>query len=369
MTGLQSSIDLLRGFTAIGILYLLLAIFVFGLMIFVHELGHFISARIFRVTVNEFSLGMGPAIFKKKVKETQYSVRLLPIGGYCAMEGEDEESVAEGALNRKPVWQRCIIISAGAIMNFVSGFIIIAILMMPVTQYPVPEIASFDEGFPYRGETMLLENDRILNINGDNIYTYQDISMFLSRGSGAPYDILVERGGQRVLLKDIPLKQHEYMTEVETETGTEVVPMMRYGLRFKSKQAGFFDRLRLAWYNTINFVRLVRVSLFDLISGKAKLSELSGPVGITSVLTETAMTSMSSMWMFVALIAVNLAVMNLLPLPALDGGRLIFLLIELIRRKPINPKYEGYVHFVGLALFMLLMIYVSYNDILRLINR
>ena len=181
MTGLQSSIDLLRGFTAIGILYLLLAIFVFGLMIFVHELGHFISARIFRVTVNEFSLGMGPAIFKKKVKETQYSVRLLPIGGYCAMEGEDEESVAEGALNRKPVWQRCIIISAGAIMNFVSGFIIIAILMMPVTQYPVPEIASFDEGFPYRGETMLLENDRILKINGDNIHISGYKHVFIPR--------------------------------------------------------------------------------------------------------------------------------------------------------------------------------------------
>ncbi|MGI6576753.1 MAG: M50 family metallopeptidase [Eubacteriales bacterium] len=347
----------------------MLAIFVFGLQIFVHELGHFVTARIFRVTVNEFALGMGPAIIKKKVKQTQYSIRLLPIGGYCAMEGEDEESSAEGAFNRKPVWQRCIIISAGAIMNFISGFLIIVILMMPVTQYATPEIAAFDEGFPYRGEAMLMENDRILKINGYRIYTNQDVSLFLSHGIGKPYDILVERGGQKVLIRDLQLKQHEYMTEVQTESGTEVVPMLRYGLKFKTRSAGFFDKLRLSWYNAINFVRLVKVSLFDLLSGKAKLSELSGPVGITSALTETAKTSMSGMWMFVALIAVNLSVLNLLPLPALDGGRIIFLLVELIRRKPINPKYEGYVHLVGLALFMVLMVYVAYNDILRLISQ
>lgn len=347
----------------------MLAIFVFGLMIFVHEFGHFISARIFGVTVNEFALGMGPAILKKKSRKTLYSIRLLPIGGFCAMEGEDEESSAEGALNRKPVWQRIIIISSGAIMNFVTGFVILTILMIPVNQYVTPEIDSFDEGFPYRGESMLMENDRFLKINGNRIYTNQDVSLFLARESGKPYDILVERNGKKVLIEDLDLRQKEYMTEVETESGTEVVPMMRYGLRFKTRTAGLGDKLRLAWYNAINFVRLVKISLFDILSGRAKLSELSGPVGITSVLTETAKTSMSGMWMFAALIAVNLSVMNLLPLPALDGGRLIFLLVEMIRRKPINPKYEGYVHFIGLALFMLLMIYVSYNDILRLLSR
>ena len=142
--------------------------------------------------------------------------------------------------------------------------------------------------------------------------------MFLSRGSGAPYDILVERGGQRVLLKDIPLKQHEYMTEVETETGTEVVPMMRYGLRFKSKQAGFFDRLRLAWYNTINFVRLVRVSLFDLISGKQSCPNF--PTGRDHIGADRDRNDVHVKHVDVRrAVAVNLAVMNLLPLPALDG--------------------------------------------------
>jgi regulator of sigma E protease len=216
---------------------------------------------------------------------------------------------------------------------------------------------------------MLLENDKILEINGSSIYLFSDISMFLGLDSNRPYDILVKRDGRELLLEEVPLKPQEYLTEIQTEQGTEVVPIMRYGMEFKAKDAGFFDKLRLAWFNAIDFMRLVRISVVQLFSGEAALSDLSGPIGITSVLTETAKASMYSMWMFVSLIAINLAVLNLMPLPALDGGRLVFLLIEMIRGKPVNPKYEGFVHLVGLAVFMLLMIYVGYNDIARLISR
>jgi len=337
-------------------------------MIFVHELGHFLTARLFKVRVNEFALGMGPAIFKKTVGETQYSLRLLPVGGFCAMEGEDEESSSDDSLGKKPIWQRCIILAAGAAMNFIAGFAILLILFAPAKQYTTTELAGFSEGFPYRGEEMLLEGDRILKINGYNIYTYSDISLFLAREAGKPYDLVVERGGKRVLINDLALIQKEYMTEIQTENGVETKPVLRFGLEFKADDAGFGDKISLAWYNAIDFVRMVKISLFDLFSGKASISDLSGPVGITSVLTETAKTSMTNMWMFVALIAVNLAVMNLLPLPALDGGRILFLLVELIRRKPLKPQYEGMVHFVGLALFLLLMLYVSFNDIMRIVN-
>lgn len=337
-------------------------------MIFVHELGHFIAARIFHVKVNEFAIGMGPAILKKQKGDTKYSLRIFPFGGFCAMEGEDEESSAEGAFGTKPVWQRIIILVSGAFMNFVSGLLILIILMMPIAQYTSTEISTFSEGFPYRGENMLMENDRILKINGANILIFSDISMYFGLGSEKPYDILVERDGRKLLLEDLPITPQEYMTEIQTEAGTEVVPMVRYGLEFKPVEANLFDKLRLAWYNAIDFVRLVRISVVQLISGDAGLSELSGPIGITTMLTETAKASMYSMWMFVSLIAINLAVLNLMPLPALDGGRLVFLLVELIRGKPVNPKYEGFVHLVGLALFMLLMVYVGYNDIARLIS-
>lgn len=337
-------------------------------MIFLHELGHFVAARIFHVKVNEFAIGMGPAIFKKQKGDTQYSLRILPFGGFCAMEGEDEESSDESAFGRKPVWQRMIILCSGAFMNFVSGLLILVILMLPVSQYTTTEIAGFSEGFPYSGENMLMENDRILKINGSSIYTFSDISMFLGLDSDKPYDILVRRDGEKLKIENLPLAPQEYMTEVETEEGTKVVPIVRYGIEFKPKEAGLFDKLKLAWYNAIDFVRLVRISVVQLFSGDAGLSDLSGPIGITNMLTETAKTSMYNMWMFVSLIAINLAVLNLMPLPALDGGRLVFLLIEMIRGKPINPKYEGVVHLIGLALFMFLMVYVGYNDIARLIS-
>lgn len=338
------------------------------MMIFIHELGHFLTARLFHVRVNEFAIGMGPVLFKKQRGETLYSIRALPIGGFCAMEGEDEESENEGAFGKKPAWQRCIILSAGAVMNFIAGFLILILLFIPVQTYVSPEINGFSEGFPLQGEGMLQTGDELFKINGYRIYTYNDVGMFLDSGSGEPYDFTVIRGGEKIELPDLPLEKRLYPTEVMTEEGAKVESVLRYGLEFKPKQVGFFDQFRLAAYYAIDFVRMIKISLVDLFSGKASVSDISGPVGITSTLTATAKTSLSGLLMLVALITINLSVMNLLPLPALDGGRIFFLVIELLRGKPISPKYEGIVHTVGIILLFGLMAYVSFNDIVRMLS-
>jgi regulator of sigma E protease len=349
--------------------YILIAVFMFGLLIFVHELGHFIMARTFNVKVNEFALGMGPTILKKKKGETVYALRALPVGGFCAMEGEDEDSEDPRAFGSKPIWQRCLILVAGAAMNFIMGLVILLILYAPVRSHIAPEISGFAEGFPYEGENMLMRGDTLKKINGYNIYTYSDVGMFLDRGLDGTYTFTVRRDGKDVQLSGVPLQKREYPTEVALEDGTaEIRNVLRYGIQFTEKSAGFFDKIRLAMLEALDFVRLIKVSLFDLFSGQASVSDMSGPVGIATIITTTAKTSFSNMWFLVALIAVNLGVMNLLPIPALDGGRVIFLVIEKIRRKPVNPKYEGMVHMASLAVLLLFMVYVSFNDIVRLVS-
>jgi regulator of sigma E protease len=344
----------------LNFIYIILAIVLFGLLIFTHELGHFLAARVFGVRVNEFAMGMGPIILKKQRGETLFTLRLLPVGGLCAMEGEDENSNDPGSFTTKPAWQRLIIIIAGAVMNFLSGLLILVLLYLPTKQYLTPVIADFMDGCPYVGTEAFMEGDRILEINGYHIYSRSDIDIFLQHDA-SPYDILVERGGEKVLLDNFKFEKVEYP---DGEGGTE----LKFGLIFELKNAGFGDKIRLALLDSLDFVRMVKVSLFDLFSGRAGVKDLTGPVGLTSVLGETARVSLTSMWMLVALIAINLAVMNLLPLPALDGGRVFFLFIELLRGKPVNPKYEGYVHMVGLALLLMLMVYVSFNDIARLVS-
>ena len=350
------------------VFYILIAILVFGLLIFVHELGHFLAARAFKVRVNEFALGMGPAIIKKQKGETLYALRAFPVGGFCAMEGEDEDSDDPSSLGTKPIWQRSIIMIAGAAMNFILGIIILLSLYMPVQSYIEPSLSAFDDGFPYQGETMLMKHDLIKSINGYPIYVYSNVIMFLDRGTGAPYDIVVERNGKRIELFDIPIEKREYLTEIITEDGTKQQMEFRYGFSLTRKDAGFSDRVRLAMLETVDFVRMIKLSFFDLFQGKASVGDMSGPVGIATVITNTAKYSFAAMWKLVALIAINLGVMNLLPLPALDGGRVMFLLIEKVKGSPINPRYEGAIHFAGLAALLIFMVFISYNDIMRLIT-
>ena len=351
--------------------YLIVAILIFGVLIATHELGHFVSAKLLGVKVNEFSVGMGPAIFKRWKGETLYSLRALPIGGYCAMEGEDDDSADPRAFGRASTWRKVVILCAGAAMNFLTGLALCLVLMMPYQSLIQPVVVGFAQGFPLEGEDGLMVGDRILSIDGERVYVYDDVTLFFSRSNGKTMDLVVEREGERVYLDDFPLYPREYQVDGQTQ--------LRYGINFQVEEATLLGKLREGWFMAVDFVRLVRLSLGDLISGAAGFRDLSGPVGIMGVMSDvgnsapSAWAAFYSLAYLAALIAVNLAVMNLLPLPALDGGRIFFLLLNSVLyglfRRRIDPKYEGYVHMAGLAALMSLMLMVTLSDVGKLFGR
>ncbi len=352
-------------------MYIILAIIVFGVLIATHEFGHFIAAKACGVRVNEFAIGMGPAILKKQRGETLYSLRCLPIGGFCAMEGEDEDSEDPRSFTAQSVWKRLIILAAGATMNFLTGLIIAIVLFSGVTMLAVPEITELADGFPDDGARGLMVGDRIYSINGERVWYTADFSLLMGREGDSPVDIVVKRGGERVRLDDYDLRMREY-TDASGNTA------VRYGVTFKVVKANILERLKYSVYTACNFVRLVRFSLGDLLRGAVGFKDLSGPVGIVSAINDVGQSAssvssaLSNIAFLCAFIAVNLAVMNLLPIPALDGGRIFFLIItwviEKIIRRRIDPKYEGYVHAAGLILLMGLMVVIMFSDVVKLIH-
>ncbi len=349
--------------------YILAAILIFGVLIGVHELGHFLAAKACGVRVNEFAIGMGPAIFKKQKGETLYALRLFPIGGFCAMEGEEEDSEDPHALNNQGFWKKLLIYAAGAFMNFLTGFIIILCLYAGFKSFPTSTIASFEPDCPLQGENGLQEGDTILSINGERVYVSGDVSFLLGMSKDNSYDLVVRRNGQRVALKDFPMELREYP---DGNGGT----IMRYGFSLAYKEASLGNHISYSWNNAMDFVRMVRLSIQMLLTGQAGIKDLSGPVGIVSTITEVGEQSESvraaidNIAYFAALIAVNLAVMNLLPLPALDGGKIFFLVINalamLLFKKQIPAKYENYIHFAGLILLLGLMLFVTFHDVWKL---
>ena len=352
-------------------MYIVLAILAFGILIAVHELGHFMVAKACGVKVNEFSLGMGPAILQKQGKETVYSLRLFPIGGYCAMEGEDADTGDPRAFTAKPAWQRVLILCAGAAMNFLLGFVLI-LCISPNANFQEPVIADFMEGCPYQGEGALLPGDRFYSVDGHRTFFLSNFSEYMARSGSDVHDLVLVRDGSWVELEDFSMPKVAYPAE---GGGT----VMKYGLYFAPRETGFLADLRYSWYESLDLVRLIWQSLGDLIHGAVGVKELSGVVGIVDyanqVATEAETTQEAAFdfsFLF-ALIAVNLAVMNMLPLPALDGGRVFFLIVttvvERIIRRKLNPKYEGYVHTAGLVLLMGLMVFVMYNDIVKIVTR
>ncbi|MGE4485451.1 MAG: RIP metalloprotease [Oscillospiraceae bacterium] len=351
-------------------MYIVLAIVFFGILIATHELGHFAAAKACNVQVNEFAIGMGPVLLKKQKGETLYSLRLLPIGGFCAMEGEDEASSNPRSFTKQSAWKRLIILAAGAAMNFVIGLIIIIVIFSDSAAYGGTTIVGFTPGFPGQGEEGLMAGDRIVEINGSHIFYSADFSTYMARSNGEAVDLVIVRDGQKVVLNDFPLTLREY------EQGGETVT--RYGISFNRIQASIGEDLKYSFYTSYNFIRLVWMGLSDLVTGAVGIRELSGPVGIVSVMSqvgEAAGSTIDALYniaYLAAFIAVNLAVVNLLPIPALDGGRIFFLFItyiaEKLTRRHINPKYEGYVHAAGLVLLLGLMAFVMVNDIIRIIT-
>ena len=344
----------------------LFAILLFSILIFIHEFGHFAAAKLSGVQVNEFAMFMGPALWQKQIGETLYSVRLIPIGGYCAMEGEDEDTDNPRSFQKAAWWKRLVILIAGAAMNFIMGVILMVIVYLPAQAVVEPVIDSFETFATIDGEDGLQVGDRILELDGEKIYVQSDFSLILGLNPGEYHDLVVQRGGKKVEIPNLKMEKHE----VTREDGSK---QLLFGMNFTLQELNFAGKLRYAWYQCLDTIRLVRLSLQMLITGQAGLSDMSGPVGIVQQMSTvaeaspTVLDALLNMLYFGAFIAINLAVMNLLPIPALDGGRVVGLLIttavEAVTKKKINPKYEGYLHGAGMILLLATMAIIMFKDI------
>jgi regulator of sigma E protease len=341
----------------ISILFsIVVAVVVFGVLILIHEFGHFITAKLSGVKVNEFALGMGPVLLKHKKGETQYSLRLFPIGGFISMEGEDKESTDERSFNNIAVWKRIIIVCAGAFMNIMLGFIIVCIIMAASQSLSSTTISKFADN-SVSNKSGLQVGDKILEINGQKVNIYSDIVFNLVTKRNGTADVTVNRNNTILDLKSVnfPL--------VSDGNGGKAMTI-DFGLKSQSKNV--ISVVQQSFYWTIATVKLVWVTLIQLFGGSYTIKDLSGPVGVASAMGTAASHGFMDLLIIVALITINLGVVNLLPLPALDGGRLVFLIIEAIRRKPVKPEVEGYIHFAGFVCLMLLVVVVTFNDVARL---
>ena len=413
---------------------ILIGIVFFGVIIFIHEFGHFIFAKAFGVKVNEFALGMGPTILKKQGKETKYALHLFPIGGYCAMEGEDEKSDDARAFCNKKLWQRMIIVAAGAVFNLILGLLICTVIVGTSEYVGTNTVLQFYDSAVSNSEDGLMEGDKILKIDGKRVFSDYDISFLMQRNNSGTYAFVVRRDGKKVTLpevhfkvrtggnfsfnpenviadvsaklkkagmkngdkilkvNDVPVadnaaliaeigKDEDYVIDFTVERGDETktvddVKMMTvtvFDFILLGEEKHVFGVLREACGEALSMSRMVYLSLLDLITGRYGLSELAGPVGTVSVIADVAESSVSSadwsgLQTIMALITINIGLFNLLPIPALDGGRLFFMFIELIFRKPVPAKYERWVHAVGLVLLLIFMAVISASDIWKWVS-
>lgn len=350
----------------VRLLYILLAILLFGVMIAIHEFGHFLTAKLLGVKVNEFAIGMGPALWSRQKGETLYALRAFPVGGYCAMEGEDEDTGDPRAFARQAGWKKIIILCAGAFMNFVLGLVITVALFLGITQARTPVVTQFADGFQHRGADGLMEGDRIVSVDGHGIWMYADVQNYLARNDGHGVDLIVVRDGKRITLNDFPMGRYDYEYQGGLYHG--------FGLIFgEIGDLSIPERTCQGAVQTFDFVPIVWMSLGDLVTGRVAVSELSGVIGVVDVVSEVGTQSASiaagvqNVFYFMALISVNLAVMNLLPIPALDGGRVFFVLLNglvyAVSRRRIPERYEGYVHAGAFVLLLALMAVVALHDI------
>lgn len=338
---------------------IIVAILIFSIIILFHELGHFLLAKKNGIRVNEFCLGLGPTLFGVTKGETKYSIKLLPFGGACMMEGEDGDSKDERAFNNKSVWARISVVAAGPIFNFIMAWIFALIIMICVG-YDKPVLIDTVEGYPAQ-EAGMQAGDEIISLNGHRIYFYREISMYSFFHAGEEATIVFERDGERMEVTITP--------KLDVESGSYMYGFLGPSTR---ERGTTWETITHSFYEVRYWINNTVDSLKYLVSGKASVNQLNGPIGLVKNISDVydeskdtgglylAFLSMLNMCIF---ISANLGVMNLLPIPALDGGRLVFLIIEAIRGKRINPEKEGMVHFVGLMLLMALMVFVMFNDI------
>lgn len=379
----------------------IVTVIMFLVMISLHEFGHFITAKLMDFKILEYAIGFGPAIWKSKKSEIQYSLRVVPFGGYCKFEGEDEDSLDKRAFSNQAVWKRIIVVAAGGVFNVILGFILFLVIISQTSPMVTNRVDSVVKN-SYISDAGLMSGDEIIRINGKKVNFYNDITLYTQEFTeNTECDLVIKRDGEKKTLSFKPTKSaseykytdsgveitgfingiktdtdfYEYDEDIvkdEEKVGTEErVERLIIGFVPVKEEVTIFNIWGEAWNQTRFVVKLVYNSLWQMITGKVGVDKMSGPVGIVKEVN-TAVNSGSSSWLYVlnltALLTINLGVFNLLPVPALDGGRLFFMLIELITRKKIPPEKEGLVHSIGFMLLIALIIFISYNDIMKLIT-
>ena len=355
-------------------LTVIISILVFGFLIFIHEFGHYITARIFNVTIEEFSIGMGPRIVTWVSKKTniRYSISLLPIGGFVAMPGEngeynDENSGADdkyaddpNTFGKKPAWQRFIITSAGAAVNIIAG-ILAMIILTSYINIGNTEVAQFyteeELGQSVTSNEKLELYDVILEVDGKKVKILDELSYAIMRKGNEPVDILVERNGEQIVIKDVVFP-------------TEVAEGQDFGVmdfKVRRVEKTFGTVMRYSFRKSALIIRMCWESIYDLITGRYTIAAVSGPVGISTAIGSAARQGFMSLLYITVLISINLGVMNLLPIPALDGGRLLTIIIEMISGKKLPAKIEGIINGVGLMLLLGLSVLIMIKDVFQLI--
>lgn len=344
-----------------GNLQIVLAILIFCIIVISHELGHLIVAKANGIAVSEFCIGFGPTLIGFTKNGTKYSIKPIPLGGACIFDDEDPDTISESSFLKAGVWARIATIAAGPVFNFFLAFIL-ALFVIGSTGYPTAELVEISPNSP-AAEAGLMAGDEIVKMDSSNIHLFSEVLLKTQFGNGETIHFTYERDGVK------------YETDITPKYSEE------YGRYMYGFTGGYYDEnktpiktLKYSGYYVGYQIKATFTSLKMLLTGQASINQLSGPVGMTAVVGEVfeaakprgLSTIVLSMLDIAILLSANLGVVNLLPLPALDGGRLVFLLIEAVRRKPISPEKEGMVHFVGMALLMLLMVVVMYNDIARL---
>ncbi len=383
------------------LLYLLLTLLLLSIMVVIHELGHFLFAKLFRVTVLEFSVGMGPAIYTTKnrkagkqkkdgieiadtfrsdagesddvplnkdalsdgaeTQKTVFSIRALPIGGYVSMAGEDDASTDANAFCNKPVWQRFIITIAGAVMNILLGvicmFTLVGIESAQDGYLASNTIYGFQENsISDKGESALMAGDTVIKVDGVRVRTGNELVYEIMNSGYEPIDLVVVRNGKETVLKDV-------VFPTESSAGAT---FGNYDFIMQAEKADFGTIMKHSFFRSFSTVKVIVDSLVDLIGGRYGADAVSGPVGMAGAVGEATKSGFNSILYLFTLITMNLGVFNLLPLPALDGGRLIFLVIEGIRRKPVKKEIEQTINTVGIMLLMALMLFITVKDIFNL---
>lgn len=354
---------------------ILIAILVFGVLIFVHELGHFLAARTFGVKVNEFAIGMGPKLVSHKSEKsgTVYSLRVFPIGGFNSIEGENGDSTDEAAFCVKPVWQRMIIIVAGALFNLIFAIIVMAIVVIAtdklgstvISKLPDPEASKVEQdaedGLVYVGEPSntyekFTVGDKIVKINGKRVHVVDELVYTIAFEGTEPATVTVIRDGETVVLENVIFPKYE--------SGGIIFGTVDFFVARENKNP--LTVIKHSWFNCVSTMETIWESIFGLISGKYGVEHVSGPVGVTEALGSAAEGGILVVMNMAVMISMNLGVFNLLPLPALDGGRFVFLLVEAIRKKPLKAEVEGLVHTIGILVLMTLMVVITFKDVFTL---